>query len=45
MVVEDMGDGYFKLTAPGSKVRDKRTGRKYKTVVCSERNVQYFEAV
>lgn len=44
MVIEDLGDGYFQLTNPNGKVRDKRTNRKYRIVVCSERNVRYFEA-
>jgi len=44
MNIEDLGDGYCKLTVDGGKVRDTRTGRKYRTVVCTERNVQYFEA-
>ena len=43
MTIEDIGDGYFKLTVAGGKVRDTRTNRKYRQVICSERNVKYFE--
>lgn len=42
--VEDLGDGFYRLTNPEGKVRDVRTNRRYSAVVCSERNVRYFEA-
>ena len=44
MNIEQLEDGYCKLTVSGGKVRDTRTGRKYRTVVCKEENVRYFEA-
>jgi hypothetical protein len=43
MNVEHLEDGYVKLTVNGGKVRDIRTNRKYKTVVCIEQNMKYFE--
>lgn len=42
MVVEPIGNGYVRLTNPGGRVVDTRTNRKYREVVCSERNVRYF---
>jgi len=45
MVIEDLGNGCFRLTVEGGRVRDKRTLRTYREVICTERNVRYFEAV
>lgn len=44
MNIEDLGDGSYRLTVEGGKVRDTRNNRVYKTVVCFERNIKYFEA-
>lgn len=44
MQYEELDDGYVKLTNPGGKVRDIRTGRKYRTVICKAENTRYFEA-
>lgn len=43
LVIKDMGDGYFKLKVTGGKVRDTRTDRTYRTVICKEHDIQYFE--
>lgn len=43
MNVEQLEDGYVRLTVDNGKVRDTRTNRKYKTVICSERAMRYFE--
>ena len=43
MTITNMGDGYFKLKVQGGKVRDTRTQRTYRTVVCKEHDIQYFE--
>lgn len=44
MTIEQMDDGYVKLTnPPKGKIEDTRTHRKYKTVVCTEQNVKHFK--
>lgn len=43
MVITDMGDGFVKLRVPGGKVRDIRTQRTYRTVICREEDVRHFE--
>ena len=44
MNVEQLEDGMVRLTVTGGKVRDRRTNRKYRVVVCSEGNMKHFEA-
>lgn len=43
MTITDMGDGYFKLKVQGGKIRDTRTDRVYRTVICKEHDIRYFE--
>lgn len=43
MTITDMGDGFFKLKVTGGKIRDSRTNRTYRTVICKEADIKYFE--
>ena len=43
MIIEDIGDGYVRITNPGGKVRDRRTGRKYRKAEVRAHDAQYFE--
>lgn len=45
MEIIEIRPGYYRLTCPGGLVMDKRTGRIYSAVVCSERNIKHFEPV
>lgn len=44
MNIENLPNGYCRLSYDGGFVHDKRTGRLYSKVICSPRNVQHFEA-
>ena len=44
IIKTDMGDGYWKLKVNGGKLRDTRTDRTYRTVICKEHDIQFFEA-
>ena len=43
MNIEQLADGYIRLTVTGGRVRDIRTRRTYRVVVCQAGNVRYFE--
>lgn len=43
MVIEDIGDGYVRITNPGGKVMDRRTRRKYRKAEVREHDAQFFE--
>ena len=42
MTIVDIGDGYVRITCPGGKVMDQRTGRKYRAVVCKAEDIRHF---
>lgn len=42
MTIREIGDGFYRIT--GGRIRDRRTGRTYRTVVCSEEQLDRFEA-
>ena len=43
MRTKELGDGYVRLSVSGGKIRDSRTGRTYRSVICKEGDVHYFE--
>lgn len=43
MNIQDLGNGYSRLTAPNGVV-DKRTGVVYSEVICKNKDIGYFAA-
>lgn len=43
MRIKDLVDGYVRLSVTGGKIRDSRTGRTYRSVICKEADIRYFE--
>jgi hypothetical protein len=40
---KELDDGYVKLSVPNGKVRDRRTRRTYREVVCKLADEKHFE--
>ncbi len=41
MTIREIGDGFYRIT--GGRIRDRRTNRTYRTVICKESDIKYFE--